>query len=111
MQYVVDTTNEVVDSVDLVGIPTVVDNFSGKISVYPNPVVGDAHMTLTSNMAGNAVMRIYDLNGRVVRVNKLGNVSSGEHHFTVSTEGLSKGMYLINVIIGGHTAVAKMMVR
>ena len=111
MQYVTDTVNEVVDSVDLLDVPTVVNTFNGKVSVYPNPVVGDAHLTLGTNIEGNATLRIYDLNGRLVRSSKLGAVTPGEHSFTVSTDGLNKGMYLINVIIGGHTAVAKMMVR
>ena len=40
-----------------------------------------------------------------------GTLTEGEQSFTIGTEGLSKGMYLVNVIIGGYTAVAKMMVR
>ena len=111
MKYVTDTTNEVADSVDLLDIPTVVGNSVGTVSVYPNPVYGDAHLTLNGNVSGNATLRIYDLNGRMVATRQLGTVSAGENNFTVSTEGLSKGMYLINVIIGGHTSVAKMMVR
>ena len=111
MQYVTDTLNEVVDSVDLLDIPTVVGTVASQVTVYPNPVFGDAHLTINGNLTGNGTLRIYDLNGRLVATRQLGTVAAGEQTFTVSTEGLSKGMYLLNVIVGGHIAVAKMMVR
>ena len=111
MRSVTDTTNEVVDPADLLDIPTVVGTSVGSVTVYPNPVYGDAHLTVAGNMAGMATVRVYDLNGRMVIDRQLGRVDAGEQTFSVSTEGLGKGMYLVNVIIGGHTSVAKMMVR
>ena len=111
MQYVTDTVNEVVDSVDNLGIPTVHNTSMGSVSVYPNPVVGQANLKIVSDMTANAVVRIYDINGRQVAVRNLGIVNEGEQTVSISTEGLSKGMYLVNVIIGGYTAVTKMMVR
>ena len=111
MKYVTDTLNEVVDSVDLLDIPTVVGTAASQVTVYPNPVYGDAHLVINGNITGNGTLRIYDLNGRMVVTRQLGTVSAGEQTFTVSTEGLTRGMYLINIIIGGHIAVAKMMVR
>ena len=41
----------------------------------------------------------------------LRHVAEGEHSFSVSTDGMPKGMYLINVSVSGHTAAAKMIVR
>ena len=111
LQYVTDTTNEVVDSVDLLDIPTVRGSEVNSVKIYPNPVVGEANLVLNNAAAGNATLRIYDLNGRCVMVRQLGNVAQGEQIVTIGTEGLTKGMYLVNVIIGGHTSVAKMMVR
>ena len=111
MQYVTDTTNEVVDPADLLEIPTVRGTMAGSLNIFPNPVVGEAHMTVAASEAGVATLRIYDLNGRCVSVRQLGHVNQGEQTFTVSTEGMAKGMYLVNVIIGGRTSVAKMMVR
>lgn len=111
MKYVTDTVNEVADSTDLLDIPTVIGSNVNSVAVYPNPVYGDAHLVLNNSAAGNATLRIYDLNGRCVSVRQLGIVAAGEQTFTVSTEGLSRGMYLINVIVGGQVSVAKMMVR
>lgn len=110
MQYVTDTTNEVVEENDYLGIPTV-QTTMGSVMVYPNPVCGEAHLAITSDIAANGTVRIYDLNGRCVAVRQLGTVAEGESTYTISTEGLTKGMYLVNVIIGGYTSATKMMVR
>ena len=111
LQYVTDTTNEVVDPVDLLDIPTVTATMAGTLDIYPNPVSDFARMVVTSPVSGNATLRIYDLRGRLVGTRQLGTITEGEQSFTIGTEGLTKGMYLVNVIIGGYTAVAKMMVR
>ena len=113
MTYVEDMENEILDSSDYmpVSIPTVAGNSNTTISIYPNPVVGQAHLSIDAAEAGVASLRIYDLNGRVVENRVLGHVEEGQHTFAVPTEGLSKGMYLVNVIIGGHTSATKMVVR
>ena len=110
LQRVTDRENEVTEPGDL-NIPTVYTTGNGKVSVYPNPVSGDAHLTLTAVESGNAQLRIYDLNGRCVMDCPLGTVEAGEQTFTVNTDSMAKGMYLVNITISGRTAAAKMMVR
>lgn len=113
MTYVTDTVNEISDPDDYnhVGIPTVANIGNSSVSVYPNPVSGNAHISLNAAMAGKAQLRIYDLNGRLVLDRNLGHVAEGEQTFTVNTDRMNRGMYLVNVIIGGHTSATKMMVR
>ena len=114
MQYVTDFSNEIVDPEDYtptVDIPTVHTVGLNKINLYPNPVSTEAHLDLNAAVAGNAVVRVYDINGRLVMDSNLGYVTEGEHTFTLNTQGYAKGMYLVNVIISGHTATGKMMVR
>ena len=114
MTYVTDTVNEISDPEDYnppVRIPTVATVGNNSVSIYPNPVVGEASLALTAAEAGNAVLRIYDLNGRMVSERNLGYANEGEQVYTIGTEGMAKGMYLVNVIIGGHTAATTMMVR
>lgn len=113
MTYVTDTINEIVDPSDYtpVSIPTVYGNGINTVSLYPNPVTTEATLAVNSAMAGTAVLRVYDLNGRLVIDSKLGYASEGENLYRIQTQNLSTGMYLVNVIIGGHTAATKMMVR
>ena len=66
-------------------------------------------LALDEAFRGN--VRIYDLDGRMVSERNLGYANEGEQVYTIGTEGMAKGMYLVNVIIGGHTAATKMMVR
>ncbi|MCR5444900.1 MAG: T9SS type A sorting domain-containing protein [Bacteroidales bacterium] len=109
MTYVSDRENEYADP--NVDIPTVNNNGESSISIFPNPVMGEANLAVNAAESGNAVLRIYDLNGRMVAERRLGYVSEGEQLYTIGTEGMAKGMYLVNVIIGGHTAASKMIVR
>lgn len=113
MQYVTDTENEIVDSADFdpVHIPTVHSIGLNSVKLFPNPVIDEAHLLLNVAAAGNGELRVYDLNGRLAMSQNLGYVSEGEHSYSIDCNGLSKGMYLINVVVNGHTATAKMVVR
>lgn len=113
MKYVTDTVNEIVEPSDYnpVAIPTVHSIGNNSVKLFPNPVYDEAHMVLNAAAAGTGEIRVYDLNGRLVKRQNLGYVAEGEHNYTIDCNGMSKGMYLINVIISGHTATAKMIVR
>ena len=113
MQFVTDTTNEVVDSNEYepVGIPTVYSTGMNSVKIFPNPVYNETSLAINAQVAGNAVVRVYDLNGRVVMDRNLGYVAEGEHSYTLDCSGMNKGMYLVNVIIGGYTSAVKMVVR
>ena len=111
MSLVTDTVNEASDSIDYASIPTVNSIGANSVSVYPNPVAGEAHLALTATEAGNAVMQIFDLNGRRIMTQRLGAVNEGETEFVFDCSYLPKGMYLINITVGSQTAATKMMVR
>lgn len=113
MEHVTDMENEISDSSDYtpVAIPIVDGNGRNSISIFPNPVSDRANLQLNAVEAGEVMLVVYDLNGRTVSQRSLGFVAEGAHTFSISTDGMSKGMYLVNVIISGHTAATKMMVR
>lgn len=112
MTYVSDRSNSIMSEDDYrYGIPSVESTGTASVSIFPNPVMGEAHMAVSTSEAGEAQMRIYDLTGRCVVNRNLGRVAEGEQVYSFSTEGMAKGMYLVNVTIGGRTSAAKMMVR
>ena len=113
MQFVTDTTNEVVDTNEYepVGIPTVHSTGMNSVKLFPNPVYNETSLSINAQVAGTAVLRVYDLNGRLVMDSNLGYVAEGEHSYTLDCSGMNKGMYLVNVIIGGYTSAVKMVVR
>jgi hypothetical protein len=112
--YVIDHTNEIVDPEDYAGeldIPSIANVGENAVRFYPNPAVDNATMELTVLQAGNAVVRVYDLSGKVVYSENMGHVSEGVHTRTLDCQRLQRGMYLVNVVIGGQKATSKLIVR
>ena len=112
--HVVDHTNEIVDPEDYaeeLDIPSIANMGENAVRFYPNPAVDNATMELTVAKAGNAVVRVYDLAGKVVYTENMGRVAEGVHTRTIDCSSLQHGMYLVNVIVGGQKATAKLIVR
>lgn len=110
--YVTDHVAEVCDPEDfsLLGITTV-DKGENHAKVYPNPATVNATLELSVANAGNAAIRIYDVNGRLVHSQNLGYVSEGVHNYSLDCQKFSHGIYLVNIHIGGTTATSKLIVR
>jgi hypothetical protein len=66
-------------------------------SVWPNPVLDNMNITLTSDRNQNLNLRVVDPNGRVVR-NQVVHASKGMNQITVNMNTLTKGMYLVQVV-------------
>jgi len=66
------------------------------IVVAPNPVVGLNALTnyrLAEN--GNTVMKVIDLDGRILQTVQLGNQLAGEHVYTLGLNKISSGNYIL----------------
>ncbi len=109
--YVVDHVNEILDSNVYNDIPTVYSNGANQVRLYPNPVVDQATLELTIAQAGQAVVKVYDLTGKVVYAENLGKLAEGVYTRELNCQNLHHGMYLVNVIVGGQTATSKLVVR
>ena len=68
-------------------------------------------MELTVGTPGKATAIVYDLSGKVVYSENLGNLAEGVHTRTIDCQNLQHGMYLVNVVIGGQKATSKLVVR
>lgn len=108
--YVTDHVAEVCDSNDWLGITTV-DNGENSVSVYPNPAVDRVTVDLAVVNAGNAIVKIYDVNGKLVHTETLGYLSEGQHQYSLDCRKFSHGMYLLNINIGKESATSKLIVR
>ncbi|MBQ9416981.1 MAG: T9SS type A sorting domain-containing protein [Bacteroidales bacterium] len=113
MTYVSDTVNEISDPQDYnnLAVPVVEGTEASSIHIYPNPVSGVANIDVNAAAASGAMLKVYDLSGRCVLEKSLGQVAEGHNTYSISTEGMGKGMYLVNVSVAGQVAAAKMMVR
>ncbi|MCQ2294367.1 MAG: T9SS type A sorting domain-containing protein [Bacteroidales bacterium] len=109
--YVVDHTNEIVPADVYLDIPTVNAFGNNSVRLYPNPAVNFAQMEIAIAKAGNTVVKVYDITGKVVLSENLGTLSEGVHNHTLNCQNLKHGMYLVNVIVAGEKATSKLVVR
>jgi len=70
---------------------------SRAFSVWPNPVIDNVNITLTSDRSQNLSLRVVDLNGRVVR-SQVVNVQKGMNQVTLNVNSLNKGLYVVQLI-------------
>lgn len=74
--------------------------FGGKgtdFAIYPNPAVNKITIAFEEPLSNDAVIRIYDMRGIIIRSYKAG---SGSAEFTIES-GLKGGIYLVRVTRGG----------
>lgn len=78
---------------------------SGRIeaAVYPNPVSTELHVDLLDDSP--AMMRLYDLSGRLVMEKQTRSVSN-----VLNVEGLNEGVYLLQVTLDGKSRAFKVAV-
>lgn len=76
--------------------------------VFPNPFNNQINITLNNIVNGNVEVRIMDVNGRVVaQLNQ--NTTSTANNITINTTGIDKGMYFVEVVVGGEKSVHKIV--
>ena len=92
------------------GVPDMPVAVETTVSMYPNPVQGQT--TVSFNVNGNAVVsyQVFDLVGRMVKSQTLGNYTEGEHEANVDMSDLSAGSYIMRVSQGNSSSCVKFVV-
>jgi hypothetical protein len=90
--------------------PTGVDNpsapgtnhtsISNSLLVFPNPVADKASVSFTLANGGNATVKIYDLNGKMVYSQEYQHLGAGSNTVQFDAAEFAKGTYLIAVTQG-----------
>ncbi|MGN0033695.1 MAG: T9SS type A sorting domain-containing protein [Candidatus Limimorpha sp.] len=80
------------------------------LNIYPNPVRGNANISINLSEAANVSYQIYDLAGRMVANSELGVYGAGEHTISFSTENLANGSYIVRMQAGNNSNSAKILV-
>ena len=84
--------------------------FESKVSMYPNPVRDNAKVCFELNNSAMVSYQVYDMSGRLVKTETLGNYSEGKYEVNVNMSNLSKGAYVLRLNAGNRTSSAKFMV-
>jgi hypothetical protein len=64
---------------------------------YPNPFNSATEISFEIPYSGQVSLKIYDIAGRLVDIVYEGNLSAGRHKFRFFGNGLSSGVYLMEL--------------
>lgn len=76
-----------------------------QVSLFPNPANGSFNVDITAMNVESASVKVMNANGTVVKELTASDVTS------VSTEGLTKGIYMVQVLSGNKIANKKVVVQ
>ncbi len=79
------------------------------LNAYPNPFNPTTMLTVTMNQASNLQVQVYDVLGRVVMQQDLGNVSAGAHQLQLDASSWAAGVYFVNAIAGSQQQAVKVL--
>ena len=80
-----------------------------EVSVYPNPVRDRATVRVMLPAAVHARIDVLDVLGRVVAVLHDGTLAAGAHSFSLSTERLPAGVYVVRADFGKTGVVSRVV--
>jgi hypothetical protein len=80
------------------------------ISIFPNPVESTFTLHYSSELTGEALIKIYDMNGKEVASEKT-NKTSAEMEFKFDLSHHAKGVYTVSVIMGTQKDNAVLILR
>lgn len=75
-------------------------------NISPNPSKGNFNVKLKENLS-DAVLRVYDLNGREVYLNRYNNTNA----INLNLNSLSNGIYLLSIIDGNKAYTEKLIIE
>ena len=78
--------------------------------MYPNPVKDLATVKFNLKKSATVLVNVFDLNGRLINSIKSQNAAVGNNKIEVNCSTLSKGTYLMQLIVGQSKATSKFIV-
>ncbi|MGE0568459.1 MAG: T9SS type A sorting domain-containing protein, partial [Bacteroidia bacterium] len=80
--------------------------------LFPNPANTNVTVSFYAMSNEDATINVYDLNGRVVKSEVINNMNLGYKNFTVNTEDIPSGVYIVNVAgTSGTKRVSKLIIN
>src|SRR6185312_13543298 len=81
-----------------------------QVKAYPNPTSGLASVSIYLQEEADVQIKIYDMNGRIVKELPAGHMDNGEHIVSFDGSGLQSGIYFCNVTAGGKQETTRIAI-
>ncbi|MBL4658522.1 MAG: choice-of-anchor L domain-containing protein [Flavobacteriales bacterium] len=81
------------------------------LSVYPNPATDNFVLSISLEEKSDLNYSLRNMLGETVIIRTFVNLSSGTSSINVPADGLSRGVYLLEISLGGTTEVLKVVLR
>ncbi len=85
------------DTTDSTGTGIAQELLINPLQLYPNPVRDELHFDYCFDIASNAWVSVYDINGRIVLSKEYGHQGQGNNKFTLSVASLPNGTYTLEM--------------
>ncbi len=98
---------------DYVGIKEFEDKISSNkpsLTVYPNPAADYLTISFKLKKSAEVNIKVYDMNGRVVKLVDLSRKGVGNHKYEIDCTDLSKGTYFIRLLTEKESVISKFIV-
>jgi hypothetical protein len=80
------------------------------LNIYPNPVIDKLNINYSLSDAGNVLINIYDISGKVVKTINLNSRPVGLFNALIDCSSFDRGTYILQLISGTDKASAKFVV-
>ena len=80
------------------------------LNIYPNPATSEAFVEFNLAKNEKTSIRLIDLSGKIISQNELGGIV-GNQRFAINTSGLSRGLYLVEVITNTGRTTKKLSIQ
>lgn len=81
------------------------------MSIYPNPSSIKTSLRFEMKEAGNALVQVLDVNGKVVQNVMNNSLEAGSQEVSITTSELKSGIYFVQVNAGGAAQMMKLLVN
>lgn len=88
----------------------VVGIYTPEVTLYPNPVNGEAYLTVNIQVQSGVEVTIYTVSGQKMN-SSMHELNAGSSVLSLDTEGLSSGVYLVKVNSNGNSVTKRMIVE
>jgi len=92
------------------GTPNLADANAKMLHNYPNPAKGTTTIEFSTTSASDVKLKLYTMDGRLIRVLVDRNMLSGDHAVEFSVSSLTNGVYFYILEADGKSVTAKMVV-